>query len=45
MSANAPAANPNNSAGAVLAVCTRATIVAEGVSVAMTHATTVVCMV
>ena len=45
MSAIAPANSPNSSAGAVLAVCTSATISAEGVSVAISHAATVVCIV
>jgi hypothetical protein len=45
MSASAPAANPNSSAGAVLAVCTSATMSADGVSVAMSHAAVVVSIV
>ena len=45
MSAIAPARRPNRSAGAVLAVCTSATITADGVSVAISHAATVVCIV
>ena len=38
MSAKAPAARPNSKVGRVLAVCTRATIKVEGVSVAISHA-------
>ena len=44
-SANVPANSPNSSDGAVLAVCTSATMSAEGVSVAINQATTVVCVV
>jgi hypothetical protein len=35
----------NNSDGAVLAVCTSATMTAEGDKVAISHAATVACMV
>ncbi len=45
MSASVPATRPKSSAGAVLAVCTSATITALGVSVAISHAATVVCIV
>ena len=45
MSARVPATSPNSSEGAVLAVCTSATISAEGVNVAISHAATVACMV
>ena len=45
MSASAPASRPNKSDGAVLAVCTSATINADGVSVAISHAATVACIV
>ena len=45
MSASAPATRPNSSDGAVLAVCTSATISAEGVSVAISHAAIVACIV
>jgi hypothetical protein len=45
MSASAPAIKPNKSAGPVLAVCTKATISWDGVSVAITQAATVVCIV
>ncbi len=45
MSASEPAMSPNSSDGAVLAVCTSATISAEGVSVAINHAATVACIV
>ena len=45
MSASAPARSPNNSEGAVLAVCTSATMSADGVSVAINHAATVACIV
>ena len=45
MSASAPASSPSSSDGAVLAVCTSATMSAEGVSVAISHAATVVCIV
>lgn len=45
MSAMAPPKSPNSSAGAVLAVCTRATITGEVDSVAISHAATVVCIV
>jgi len=45
MSASAPAASPKSSVGAVLAVCTSATISADGVSVAISHAATVTCIV
>ena len=45
MSASEPASRPNKSDGAVLAVCTNATMSAEGVSVAISHAATVACMV
>ena len=44
-SASAPATRPSASAGAVLAVCTSATISAEGVSVAISQAAIVACMV
>ena len=44
-SASAPAKSPSNSEGAVLADCTSATMSAEGVSVAMSHATMVVWVV
>ena len=45
MSASAPAMNPNSRAGAVVAVCTSATMSGEGVSVAISHAATVPCIV
>ena len=45
MSPRVPAASPNNKEGAVLAVCTSATMSAEGVNVAITQAATVACMV
>ena len=45
MSASAPAASPNSNVGKVLAVCTMATISAEGVSVAIIHAAMVACIV
>ncbi len=45
MSANVPASNPNSSAGAVLAVCTSATMSGDGVKVAINHAATVACIV
>ena len=45
MSASDPAIRPNRIDGAVLAVCTSATISADGVSVAISHAATVACMV
>ena len=45
MSASAPAAKPNNSDGAVLAVCTSATINADGVKVAISQALTFACIV
>ena len=45
MSANVPASNPNSSAGAVLAVCTSATMSGDGVRVAINHAATVACIV
>ena len=45
MSAKAPASSPNSNAGAVLAVCTNATISADGVKVAINHAATVACIV
>ena len=44
-SASTPAKSPSSSEGAVLADCTSATISAEGVSVAISHATIVVCVV
>jgi len=37
--------SPNRSAGTVLAVCTSATISADGVNVAISHAATVACIV
>ena len=43
-SASVPANNPTKIDGAVLAVCTSATISADGVSVAITHALIVVCI-
>jgi hypothetical protein len=45
MSARAPAASPNSRNGRLLAVCTSATISADGVSVAISHAATVACIV
>ncbi len=36
--------SPNSSAGAVLAVCTSATISGDGVSVAISQAATVACI-
>ena len=45
MSASAPAIRPNRIAGAVLAVCTSATISADGVIVAINHAAMVACIV
>ena len=45
MSASVPAISPNSSDGAVLAVCTSATISADGVSVAISHAAIVACIV
>ena len=45
MSASVPAKSPNRSAGTVLAVCTSATISADGVNVAISHAATVACIV
>ena len=45
MSASAPAKSPSTSVGAVLAVCTSATISADGVIVAISHAATVACIV
>ena len=45
MSASDPAISPNRIDGAVLAVCTSATISADGVSVAISHAATVACIV
>ena len=45
MSASAPPISPKSSVGAVLAVCTRATISGDGVIVAISHAATVACMV
>ena len=45
MSASAPAASPNSNVGTVLAVCTSATMSAEGVSVAISQAATVACIV
>jgi hypothetical protein len=45
MSASAPAARPNSSVGKVFAVCTSATMSSEGVSVAISHAAIVDCMV
>ena len=45
ISASVPATNPKRRVGAVLAVCTSATISGEGVSVAINHAAMVACMV
>ena len=45
ISASVPAASPKRSEGAVLALWTNATMSAEGVSVAISHAATVACMV
>ena len=45
MSASVPAKSPNSSVGTVLAVCTSATISADGVSVAISHAAMVACIV
>jgi hypothetical protein len=45
MSASAPATSPKSNAGAVLAVCTSATISADGVRVVISHAETVACIV
>ena len=45
MSDSAPASNPNTSEGTVLAVCTSATISADGVIVAMSHPAIVACIV
>ena len=45
MSASEPATRPNTTEGRVLAVCTSATVSAEGVSVAISHAATVACIV
>jgi hypothetical protein len=45
MSASAPATRPNSSDGAVLAVCTDATISGDGVSVAISQAAVVACIV
>ena len=45
MSASEPAISPNSRNGTVLADCTMATISAEGVSVAITHAAIAACMV
>ena len=45
MSESAPAINPNSSEGTVLAVCTSATISADGVIVAMSHPAIVACIV
>jgi len=45
MSARAPATRPKSSVGAVLAVCTSATMNADGVSVAISQAAIVACMV
>ena len=45
MSANAPASNPNSSAGTVLAVWTSATMSGDGVKVVINHAATVACIV
>lgn len=45
MSASAPDRSPNSNEGAVLAVCTKATMNADGVSVAISHAATVACIV
>ena len=45
MSASAPANRPKSIDGAVLAVCTSATMKADGVSVAISHAATVACIV
>ena len=45
ISARLPASRPSSREGAVLAVCTSATISADGVSVAISHAATVACMV
>ena len=44
-SASAPAKSPSSSEGAVLADCTSATMSADGVSVAISQATIVVCVV
>ncbi len=45
MSASVPEISPNASVGAVLAVCTSATISADVVSVAINHAAIVACIV
>ena len=45
MSESAPATRPKMMAGAVLAVCTSATMSGDGVIVAMSHAAMVACMV
>ncbi len=45
MSESAPATRPNRIAGAVLAVCTSATITSEGVMTAISHAAIVACIV
>ena len=45
MSDIAPAIRPKRSVGSVLAVCTSATISAEGVSVAISHDEMVACIV
>ena len=45
MSASVPAMRPNSSVGAVLALCTSATISADVVSVAISHAEIVACIV
>jgi len=45
ISAKAPATRPKSSVGAVLAVCTSATMNADGVSVAINQAAIVACMV
>lgn len=45
MSASEPASSPKKSDGAVLAVCTSATMRADVVSVAISQAATVACIV
>ena len=45
ISARAPEKSPKASVGAVLAVCTKATMKAEGVNVAISHAAIVACIV
>ena len=45
MSDSAPATRPNRIAGAVLAVCTSATMSSDGVIVAISHAAIVACIV